>query len=224
MVLLRSSEARDNCLLSILLLLPAAGAAEQHVVYWGASNSICQCELHSFCTHRRVVVSPTWSTGGPQPPCHSYAGDLSFGASSALSSPQPVQLPGGLPFVALAAGRTHACGLLANGSAYCVGDNARGALGLGASVPRSMTPLPVDSNRSFVAVAAGWEFTCAQAPRAELWCWGRNDFGQLCDGSTQDKATPVRSAAAYMLTGTTAGSLHACGINGSAAGPGVCWG
>ena len=173
------------------------------------------------------VSTDTHILGAWEPCLHWLAGDLSFGATSNLSSAAPVELPGKLPFVVLAAGRTHACGLLANGSAYCVGDNAKGALGVGAALPRSMTPLPINSSTAFAALAAGWEFSCAQTLSSELWCWGRNDFGQLCDGTTQDKPSPVRSSAAYLLSGTTAGGLHACSINGSAAGsggPGVCWG
>ena len=44
-----------------------------------------------------------------------------------------------------------------------------------------------------VAVSAGESHTCAMNESNEIRCVGRNDFGQLGDGTTRDRAvlTPV---------------------------------
>ena len=202
-------------LLGVSAAVPDPIDAANLVQYWG----VCGSKLARAAAGTEPAIMHL-HTCPPRP------GDLSFGASTALSSAQPVDLPGRLPFVALAAGRTHACGLLANGSALCMGDNERGALGVNASLPRSMAPLPVVGGLAFEALAAGWQFTCGQTRGGQLFCWGRNDFGQLCDGSTRDSAAPVRSAASYLLAAATAGGLHACGINGTSpsGSAAICWG
>ena len=164
---------------------------------------------------------------------HWPTGDLSFSASASLASPRPVPLLGGLPFVALAAGRTHACGLVANGSAFCMGSNAYGALGVGPGLQYSLAPVPVDGGNLFAGIAAGYLFTCGQDAHGKLLCWGRGDYGQLADQSTGSGYAPRPAATAYRLAGPSAGQLHACAINTTAAaapgvppdgGAAICWG
>ena len=41
------------------------------------------------------------------------------------------------------------------------------------------------------AVAAGDSYTCALISDTSAACWGRNDFGQLGDGTTHSRPTPV---------------------------------
>ena len=37
------------------------------------------------------------------------------------------------------------------------------------------------------------EHLCAQKSDNSIWCWGKNDWGQLGDGSNEDRARPVRT-------------------------------
>jgi hypothetical protein len=46
-------------------------------------------------------------------------------------------------------------------------------------------------NACAVEVAAGSEHTCARKQDGTLWCWGRNNEGQLGDGTTVGKPSPV---------------------------------
>lgn len=90
-------------------------------------------------------------------------------------SASPVAVPGDVgPFVAIAAGRAHACGLLANGSAYCWGSNLNGALGIGNdTVEQSAEPVPVyvPGNETFVQLSS-WEFTtCGVLSNQTAVCW-----------------------------------------------------
>lgn len=45
--------------------------------------------------------------------------------------------------------------------------------------------------QQFVAVKAGYQFGCGIAASGDVWCWGKNQHGQLGDGSTSDRDTPA---------------------------------
>jgi len=43
-------------------------------------------------------------------------------------------------------------------------------------------------------IATGSDHTCALREDGQVWCWGRNDKGQLGDGSHTRSAVPVHAA------------------------------
>jgi alpha-tubulin suppressor-like RCC1 family protein len=64
-------------------------------------------------------------------------GELGIGTSG-NSSYTPIAAAQGLTFTAISAGRSHTCGLTANGAVYCWGSNASGELGNGTTVASSL--------------------------------------------------------------------------------------
>ena len=48
------------------------------------------------------------------------------------------------------------------------------------------------TNTRFVQVVGGEAHTCALTTNSELYCWGANYYGQLGDGTTEDKSEPVK--------------------------------
>ncbi|MFB6265352.1 MAG: hypothetical protein ABEL76_17265 [Bradymonadaceae bacterium] len=42
-----------------------------------------------------------------------------------------------------------------------------------------------------MAIGVGWHHSCAVTGGGELVCWGKNDEGQLGDGTTQNRQSPV---------------------------------
>jgi uncharacterized repeat protein (TIGR01451 family) len=93
----------------------------------------------------------------------------------------------------LVAGSEHTCALTIDGDVWCWGENASGQLGNGkvedSSSPVMVTGLP----EKVLTMTAGDEFTCVQLMNQEVWCWGKNDLGQLNDGTTTNQLKPVKT-------------------------------
>jgi alpha-tubulin suppressor-like RCC1 family protein len=149
------------------------------------------------------------------------AGQLGDGSTIYRSTPVAV---GGLAsgVTAIAAGTYHTCALMSSGEVRCWGDNEAGQLGDG-SFTDSSTPVVVSGLPSGVtAIAAGRLHTCALTSSGEVWCWGGNFYGQLGDGSTTTRTTPVAVSGLSGVTAIAAGAVHTCALTSSG---GVwCWG
>jgi alpha-tubulin suppressor-like RCC1 family protein len=117
-------------------------------------------------------------------------GQLGDGGGADATGPRRV--PGVDDAVAIAAGAEHACAVRAGGTITCWGDDELGQVGdgtIGGGTVR--TPVAVVGIDDAVAVAAGATHTCARRANGALACWGGNAFGQLGDGTTATRLTPV---------------------------------
>jgi len=88
-------------------------------------------------------------------------------------------------------GAVHSCYVEGNGALSCWGNNDFGQLGDGTTQRRS-TPVRVSGLSSGVAnVALGSYNSCILLISGAVKCWGRNEYGQLGDGTTTLRNTPV---------------------------------
>lgn len=71
-------------------------------------------------------------------------------------------------------------------------------------------------------LSAGTAHTCAINPSAQLKCWGRNQSGQLGDGTTVDKSVSTFVDVATSYADVSTGDAHTCGV--TTAGVLKCWG
>jgi alpha-tubulin suppressor-like RCC1 family protein len=93
--------------------------------------------------------------------------------------------------IEVATGESHTCALLADGGVRCWGANGYGQLGndttTGSLKPVSVIGLP----GAVTAITAGAFHTCAKLIDGSLRCWGRNDKGQLGNGTRDNSSKPV---------------------------------
>ncbi len=120
-------------------------------------------------------------------------------------------------------GYGHSCVINNDGSANCWGANDFGQLGNGTTTD-SLVPVPVSGFGSGIAeIGSGDGFTCAREVDGSPFCWGKNDFGQLGDGTSTAKSLPTRMVGLEAgLTGLDVGPKHSCAYYAN--GDLWCWG
>lgn len=110
----------------------------------------------------------------------------------------------------------HTCALLNDGTIKCWGRNTYGQLGMTSNAIfglRELTPVTVTGITTAKAVVAGPHYTCAVLADKTVKCWGRNDNGQLGDGSTTDRYAPVASTLDLSLPTFVSASLLSDGTS-----------
>jgi alpha-tubulin suppressor-like RCC1 family protein len=102
-----------------------------------------------------------------------------------------------------------ACAIDSTFKLYCWGINNVGQLGAGNGVsPSSAIPLAVAGGLSFKEVKIGEDHVCAIATDDRVYCWGRNDYGQIGNGSLINSDAPELVDFSAFAPGLTATSLY----------------
>jgi alpha-tubulin suppressor-like RCC1 family protein len=106
------------------------------------------------------------------------------------------------------------CALLANGQAFCWGNDGDGALGDGGSAIDVPSPVAVAGLTGATQLALGGSHACALLSDRTVTCWGNDLF----------ISSPIPTSVAGLsdVAELTTGSVHACAlfVNGSVS----CWG
>ena len=164
-------------------------------------------------------------------------GQLGDGTTTQRTAPVQVHGVGNVGnltgVASISTGGDHTCAVISGGSADCWGRNNYGQLGDGTTTQRT-APVQVHGigNVGYLAgvasISSGLSHTCAAASDGTATCWGRNNYGQLGDGTTTQRTSPrqvhgignVGNLAGVATI--SAGMYHTCsvGTDGTAA----CWG
>jgi|GEM_PF-2323380 len=151
-----------------------------------------------------------------------------LGTGNTTQSLSPVQVPGLANVIAVAAGGSSSFALKADGTVWAWGSNNKGQLGDGSTAQRTSPVQVAGSLSNVVSITAGFYHAMALKSDGTAWAWGLNTSGQLGDGTTTQRNTPVQITAlsnvVQIASGVTAyhsaavksdGTLWTWGINSS---------
>ena len=147
-----------------------------------------------------------------------------------VTSPNVVNKAGAVGFqvTKIGLGGNSSCAVeKTTGAAYCWGQNNYGQLGNGNTTNSSVPALVSELSSGVSAIDVGHSFACALKTDSTVWCWGRNNFGQLGRGSAGspslvNSSTPVQVTGITTATQIKVGPQHACAVLSS--GALQCWG
>ncbi|UJR79339.1 RCC1 domain-containing protein [Sandaracinus amylolyticus] len=95
-------------------------------------------------------------------------------------------------WTSIAAGDFHSCAIRGEGELWCWGGGQNGQLGTGPMLLANVaTPVGPIEGGPYALAAGGGSHTCAITSSGALACWGRNDFGQIGVGSTDQINRPA---------------------------------
>lgn len=136
------------------------------------------------------------------------AGELGDGTNTNRSRPVAVDTSGvlaGKVIDEVRVGMLHTCAR-SGGAVYCWGSNRYGSVGDGSSFftvgttprvhlsPRAVLTDPLKlTGTNVISIGAGSNRSCAIVNDGRTFCWGRNDMGQVGDGTLTDRNTPTES-------------------------------
>jgi alpha-tubulin suppressor-like RCC1 family protein len=133
------------------------------------------------------------------------------------------------------------CGIQTSGRLYCWGTNDLGQAGINSVVTPQTSPVQVLKSAAdgagnytdWVSIELGFSFACGTRPSKDIYCWGKNQFGQLGQGNTNQgtaqnrpflvpNTLPTSLGTTWATNGLTTGDSHMCSTmsNGRMA----CWG
>ena len=120
---------------------------------------------------------------------------------------------------AIAVGDVHSCAVLSDGTAKCWGDNGYGRLGDGTSTQRTIptSVLYHNSNTlsvlpSIAALSLGTNHSCALMSDQTVNCWGRNNLGQLGNGTVNNSSIATKLPSLSFVSKIATGYHHNCVI------------
>lgn len=148
--------------------------------------------------------------------------------------PTPELVTGLTGVVSLSSHATTRCALKADGTVWCWGESISPVFGPDVEVTEAdyygyyytlySAPEPVQKPEldHVKSVVIGWGHMCALEDDGSVWCWGDGTYGQLGDGTTDVRDTPVRVEGLPQVRHIAATDNTTCVV--TVAGDVFCWG
>ncbi|MFT4245223.1 MAG: hypothetical protein QM571_01690, partial [Micrococcaceae bacterium] len=121
------------------------------------------------------------------------------------------------PWINVSGANRHSMAISGSGNTlWGWGSNEYGETGNGSpSSTNILTATQVGTNATWSQVAAGAEFTVALRSTGRIYAWGRNQYGQLGNGTTTDQSTIAMGPSTGIWSKFDAQNLHVLAINTS---------
>lgn len=158
-------------------------------------------------------------------------GQLGNGSSTQQSLPVAVTTSGvlsGKTIVAIAAGGRISMALDSNGQLYAWGQNGSGEVGDGTTASRN-APVAVQttgvlSGKTITRMSSAYGKSMALDSNGQVYAWGGNTYGQVGDGTTTNRLSPVlvTGLSGITITGISSSTTHSLAIDN--AGNAYAWG
>lgn len=177
--------------------------------------------------HHACAISATDSTRW----CWGYNGNRQLGDGTTTQKTSPIQI-GSETWSSVSAGYQHSCGITSDGVGMCWGENNNGRIGDSTTTDRS-TPTSVSGGHTFgvtteecsggvtagcvnipgaTSFQMGTYHTCAIDDSGVMHCWGRNNRGQLGDGTRTNRNVPTEVDGGHTWKTVATGYELSCAI------------
>jgi len=195
---------------------------------WG-SNSYGQLGDNTGTNRSSPVQTITGGTSWKQVSCGKYFtaavktdgtlwswgnngyGELGDGTGETYRS-SPVQtIAGGSIWKQVSCGSGSTAAIKTDGTLWTWGNNISGQLGDGTRTDRSSPVQTISGGTNWKQVSCGYRNTAAIKTDGTLWTWGDNFYGQLGDGTSTSRSSPVQT-----ITGGSNWKQVSCGSNSTA--------
>jgi alpha-tubulin suppressor-like RCC1 family protein len=169
------------------------------------------CQVSAGNQHRLGVRTNgtlwAWGTG--------YSGKLGDGTLAERTS--PVSVVGGFTDWCQVSACYNSIGVRRNGTAWAWGCNTCGLLGDGTTVNKSSPVSVVGGFTDWCQVDAGDKHNLGVRKNGTAWAWGSGAYGQLGDGTTVNKSSPVSVVGGFTdWCQLSAGGYHSVGLRTNA--------
>lgn len=138
--------------------------------------------------------------------------DGGLGDGTTVDRLAPVQTLGVADAEAVDAGGYFSVALKSNGTVLAWGSNGYGQLGVGTTFEERLLPGLVPGLTSVTAISTGPAFCLAVKNDGTVWAWGHNEYGQLGDGTTTDRHSPIEVPGLTDVKAISTGYGHALAL------------
>ncbi len=135
-----------------------------------------------------------------------------LGNGTNTDSNVPIQVGTDNDWVAVSAGTEHTLAKKANGTLWSWGGNSVGQCGNGTPPNSVGTPLQIGTDADWESFSTTMYHSMATKSNGTLWVWGRNNSGELGDGTNTDRYTPVQIGSGTNWQTVAAGWSHSLAI------------
>ena len=147
------------------------------------------------------------------------------GINNRTNQSSPVQVGALTTWLKVSAGYDNGFAIKTDGTLWGWGYNGLGQVGLGNTTYLFSSPQQVGALTNWSSVSVGRYSVIATQSNGTLWAWGRNNYGQLANGTTNNYSSPIQIGALtnwsklfcgadYSVAIKTDGTLWSWGSNG----------